>query len=159
MPPIELESSHLAAPPRSVFVDDSGAKRRRARRAGRLLGVGLITYALVLLSGLLRPVPFPDADVPPPSDDSPRREQIPSAQGVLLGPAPGPVFGAAAAPGAPAIVEPTVPTSPVVTEPAALPTAPPTPMWVAGPSTAPPAGEHAAEPLANTTGSSRPGSG
>lgn len=104
----------------------------------------------MLLTGLVRPVPFPDADVPPPGEGGPPRGQVPSAQEVLLGPAPGPVVRAAAAPGAPVIVEatePTAATSPVVTEPAPLPTAPPTPMWVVVPPQ--PAGEAAA----STTGS------
>lgn len=152
MPPIEPEPNSSAAPPLSVFVDDSGTKRRRARRAGRLLALGLVAYALVLLTGLVRPVPFPDADVPPPGEgDLPPRGQVPSAQQVLLGPAPGPVVRAAAAPGAPVIVdatEPTATTSPVVIEPAPLPTAPPTPMWVAVPPTAQPADE----PAESTTG-------
>jgi hypothetical protein len=114
----EPEGLDRVAPPPSVFVDDSGTKRRRARRVGVLLALGLLVYGLVLLAGLVLPVSFPDAELPS-------------------------VRAAGAGGGAPAIVGTTpVSPSPVVVELPPFPTAPPRGMPVASSSDHPPAGEH-----------------
>jgi hypothetical protein len=154
------EGTNSAAPPRSVFVDDSGTKRRRARHVGVLLALGLLGYGLVLLAGVVLPVSFPNAELPSAARDDPApRGPAPATEGVLLGPAPGPSFRAAGADGgAPAIVGTTpVSPSPVVVELPPLPTAPPSGMPGASSSDHPPAGEHVAPRAVADAAGSTPG--
>jgi hypothetical protein len=155
----EPEGTDLVAPPRSVFVDDSGTKRRRAHRVGVLLALGLLAYGLVLLAGVVLPVPFPDAQLPSaPSDDPAPREAALEAQEVLLGPAPGRVFQAAAAgDGAPAMVGTTVSASPVVAQPSPIPTAPPAVMPAASSSAHRSSGEQLSNDAAADAAGSTPG--
>lgn len=159
----ELQAPNRLASQFSVFVDDSGAKHRRARRVGRLLGTGLLAYALVLVGGVVRPLPFPGAGLPPATQEGPVRVDtvpaVPEAaagEGLLLGYAPvlgfqtTPVAGSGS--GTPTTTTPTI-TTPTATTPAA-PDPRPAPAQLT-----PPAAPATTSPSPAPTGSGQAGVG
>lgn len=132
VPLTDLEPAGPLAPQFSVFVDDSGAKHRRVRRAGRLLGLGLLAYALALVAGVVRPVPFSGARLPTGAPDEPVRvwtvpavPEAPEGEEVPLPPPAAPAFATAAAGSGRATADAAARTAPALVEPAAPPAAVP----------------------------------
>lgn len=81
VPSTELDVNDPPSSRFSVFVDDSGAKHRRVRRVGRLVGVGVLAYAVMLMAGVVRPLLVPGVGLPPPAKEDPVE--------VRTGPSPG----------------------------------------------------------------------